>query len=114
MDFKAQCAADMAVFHNPAEFATEVGFWYDREYKEVPVILDHEAAAERRRLGGDNAPGVSETEALVYVAHKDLGFIPQRGHQFAIKVAGTTQEYNINKVEYEAGEIVMELGAYVE
>lgn len=114
MDFKAQCAADMAVFHNLTEFATAAGFWYDREFYEVPVILDHEAAAERQKAGSDNAPGVSRVEALVYVAHKDLGFIPQRDHQFAIKVAGVTQEYNIIKVEYEDGEIIMEVGAYLE
>ena len=57
MDFKAQLAADMRVFHNPAEFATVAGFYYDREWYEVPVVLDHEAAAERQRPGGDNAPG---------------------------------------------------------
>ena len=52
MDFKAQLAADMRVFHNPAEFATVAGFYYDREWYEVPVVLDHEAAAERQRPGG--------------------------------------------------------------
>ena len=49
MDFKAQLAADMRVFHNPAEFATITGFYYDRTWYEVPVVLDHEAAAERQR-----------------------------------------------------------------
>ena len=106
MDFKAQCDADMAVFHNAAEFATE--------WKEAPAVLDHEAAVERQRKSGDNAPGVSEIAALVYVAHKDLGFIPERNHEFAVKVAGVMQEYNIEKVDYEDGEIIMELGAYVE
>ena len=46
--------------------------------------------------------------------HKDLGFIPERNHEFAVKVAGVMQEYNIEKVDYEDGEIIMELGAYVE
>lgn len=114
MDFKAQCDADMAVFHNAAEFATVTGFYYDREWKEAPAVLDHEAAVERQRKSGDNAPGVSEIADLVYVAHKDLGFIPERNHEFAVKVAGVMQEYNIEKVDYEDGEIIMELGAYVE
>ena len=114
MDFKAQCDADMAVFHNSAEFATVAGFWYDRAWYEAPAVLDHEAAAERQRKSNDNAPGVSALEVLVYVAHKDLGFIPERNHEFAIKVAGVTQEYNILKVDYEDGEIILELGAYME
>lgn len=114
MDFKAQCDADMAVFHNASEFATVTGFWYDRVWHEASAVLDHEAAAERQRKGGDNAPGVSKIEALAYVAHKDLGFVPERDHEFAIKVAGVTQEYNILKADYEDGEIILELGAYVE
>jgi len=114
MDFKAQCDADMAVFHNPAEFATVAGFWYDGKRYEAPAVLDHEAAAERQRKGGDNAPGVSEIQALVYVALKDIGFIPERNHEFAVQVAGVTQEYNIIKVDHEDGEIIMELGAYEE
>lgn len=114
MDFKAQIDADMKVFHNSAEFATVAGFWYDREWHEAPVIMDHEAAADRKRLADDNAPGVSEIEALVYVALKDLGFMPERNHEFAVKVAGATQEYNILKVEHEDGEIIMELGAFIE
>lgn len=114
MDFKAQCDADMAVFHNSTEFATVAGFWYDGTWYEAPAVLDHEAAADRQRGSNDNAPGVSALQALVYVAHKDLGFIPERDHEFAVKVAGVTQEYNIDKVDYEDGEIIMELGAYVE
>ena len=77
MDFKAQLVADMRVFHNPAEMATLTGFYYDRKWYEVPAVLDHEAAAERQRGSGDNAPGVSELEALVYVSLYDLGFMPE-------------------------------------
>ena len=57
MDFKAQLAADMRVFHNPAEFATITGFYYDRTWYEVPVVLDHEAAAERQRGRRGESPG---------------------------------------------------------
>lgn len=114
MDFKAQLDADMAVFHNTGEFATLAGFYYDREWYKTPVILDHEAAVDRQRAANDNAPGVSEVEALAYIAHKDLGFIPQRNHEFAVKVAGVTREYNIIKSDYEDGEIILTLGAFEE
>lgn len=111
MDFKAQLAADMRVFHNPAEFATIAGFYYDREWHEVPVVLDHEAAADRQRPGGDNAPGVSDLEALVYISLYDLGFMPEREHKFGVKVAGVYQEYDIVRAHHEDGEIILELGA---
>lgn len=104
----------MDVFHNPAEFASVATFWYDRKPVEAPVILDHEAAVERNRKVDDHAPGVSEVEVLAYIAQKDLTFIPERDHEFAITVNGTTQEYNIVKVNCEDGEIILELGAYVE
>ena len=111
MDFKAQLVADMRVFHNPAEMATLTGFYYDRKWYEVPAVLDHEAAAERQRGSGDNAPGVSELEALVYVSLYDLGFMPERDHKFGVKVAGVYQEYNIERAHHEDGEIILELGA---
>ncbi len=111
MDFKAQLAADMRVFHNPAEFATIAGFYYDKTWYEAPVVLDHEGAAERQRPGGDNAPGVSDLEALAYVALSDLGFIPERDHKFGIKIAGVYQQYNIERAVHEDGEIILELGA---
>lgn len=111
MDFKAQLAADMRVFHNPAEFATIAGFYYDRKWYEVPVVLDYEAAAERQKPGSDNAPGVSKLEALVYISLYDLGFMPERDHKFAVKVAGVTQQYNIERAHHEDGEIILELGA---
>lgn len=114
MDFKAQLAADMRVFHNPAEFATIAGFYYDRKWYEVPVVLDHEAAADRQRPGGDNAPGVSDLEALVYISLYDLGFMPQREHKFGVKVAGVYQEYDIVRAHHEDGEIILELGALAE
>lgn len=111
MDFKAQLVADMRVFHNPAEFATMTGFYYDRKLYEVPVVLDHEAVTERQRPGGDNAPGVSKIEAVAYVALSDLGFIPERDHEFGVKVAGVTEKYNIERASHEDGEIILELGA---
>lgn len=114
MDFKAQLVADMRVFHNPAEFATVAGFYYDRKWYEVPVVLDYEAVADRQRPSGDNAPGVSEVEAVAYVALVDLGFMPERDHEFAVKVAGVSERYNIERARHEDGEIILELGALVQ
>lgn len=111
MDFKAQLVADMRVFHNPEEMATLTGFYYDRKWYEVPAVLDHEAAAERQRPGGDNAPGVSDLEALVYISLYDLGFMPEREHKFGVKVEGVYQEYDIVRAHHEEGEIILELGA---
>lgn len=111
MDFKAQLVADMRVFHNPEEMATLTGFYYDRKWHEVPAVLDHEAAADRQRPGGDNAPGVSDLEALVYISLYDLGFMPEREHKFGVKVAGVYQEYDIVRAHHEDGEIILELGA---
>ena len=111
MNFKAQLEKDMAVFHNAEEFANITGFWYDREWYEAPAVIDHEAAAERQRQSGDNAEGITKIEAVVYVALKDLGFIPTKNHEFAVKIAGATEEYNIAKSTHEDGEIILELEA---
>ena len=69
---------------------------------------------KRRRSGsgpaGDNAPGLSSLEAVAYVSLYDLGFMPERDHKFAVKVAGVTQQYNIERAHHEDGEIILELG----
>lgn len=46
-----------------------------------------------------------------YVSLYDLGFMPERDHKFAVKVAGVTQQYNIERAHHEDGEIILELGA---
>lgn len=114
MDFRKQLEKDMDVFHNPKEFASFATFWYDRKPKEAPVILDFEEARKRIQKVEDHAPGVSEIEALAYIAEKDLSFIPERGHEFAVEFREDAQEYNILEVRIEDGEIILELGAYAE
>ena len=37
--------------------------------------------------------------------------MPERDHKFAVKVAGVTQQYNIERAVHEDGEIILELGA---
>ena len=49
-DFKALLDSDMKVFHNPAEFAHETNIWYLEKKYTVPVIIDHTAAEDRKKL----------------------------------------------------------------
>lgn len=114
MDFKTQIIKDMAVFHNPAEFATKTTIWYEGKRYSIPLILDHEAAEERKRLNGDHGEGLNSIQALAYIALVDLGFVPHRGSNIEIDVAGAVEIYKINKADLEDGEIILELGAFDE
>ena len=64
MDFKAQLASDMKVFHNCGEMATMTDIWYQGKKHYLPIIIDHTAADERQRGNGDNAE--VETVLLVW------------------------------------------------
>ena len=114
MDFKTQIIKDLKVFNNPAEFAAMVNMWYDGKTYTIPVVIDHKAAEDRKRLQGDNAEGISEIEALLYISHADLGFVPKRGMEIELEEAGAVNVYTITKSDYEDGEIILELGAYAE
>jgi hypothetical protein len=65
----------------------------------------------KRRRSGSGPAGLSSLEAVAYVSLYDLGFMPERDHKFAVKVAGVTQQYNIERAHHEDGEIILELGA---
>lgn len=114
MDFKAQILEDLKVFHNPKEFAEMVNIWYCEKQYTVPVVIDHEAAQERKRGAGDNGEGINRIEALVYISLEDLGFVPKKGRMIEIEEAGAVNMYKIMKADNEDGEIVLELGAYDE
>lgn len=114
MDFKTQIIRDLKVFNNPAEFAAMVNMWYDGKTYTIPAVIDHKAAEDRKRLQGDNAEGISEIEALLYISHADLGFVPKRGMEIELEEAGAVNVYTITKSDYEDGEIILELGAYAE
>lgn len=114
MDFKAQLIADMAVFHNPGEFAHVTDIYYNGEKYTVPAVIDHTAAAERQKLSTDHAEGISRAEALVYISFSDLGFLPKQGMMIELEEAGAVNMYQITKSDHEDGEIILELGAYVE
>lgn len=116
MDFKAQIIKDLAVFHNPREFAEIINIWYCGCQYTIPAIMDHAAAMEReiRRGRQDHAEGINQLEALLYISHEDLGFVPQKGMSIEIEEAGAINLYEIMKSSYEDGEIILELGAYIE
>lgn len=109
LDFKAQLDRDMSVFHNNAEFATVTNFWYlEKEYT-VPLIIDHTAAEKRKKSETDHAEGIYRADCLVYIALRDLGFVPKKDRHIEIEQAGTVYEYNIAKADVEDGEIILEL-----
>ena len=114
MDFKAQIIKDLKVFHNPGEFAEMMCIWYDGQQYEVPAVLDHLTEADRQQPGGDHSEGIYRAEAMLYISHADIGIVPKKGREIEIEEAGAVNSYTIEKSSYEAGEIVLELGAYIE
>jgi len=114
MDFKAQIIEDLKVFHNPGEFAEMMNLWYAGNLYTVPAVLDHLTEADRQQPGGDHSEGIYRTEAMLYISHADIGIVPQKGREIEIEEAGAVNCYTIEKSSYEAGEIVLELGAYTE
>ena len=114
MDFKTQVIEDLKTFHNPGEFAEMMCIWYDGQQYEVPAVLDHLTGTDRQQPGGDNAEGIYRAEAMLYISHTDMGTVPKKGYEIEIEKAGAVNSYMIEKSSYEAGEIVLELGAYTE
>lgn len=114
MDFKTQVIKDLKVFNNPAEFAAMVNMWYDGKTYTIPAVIDHKAAEDRKRSQGDSAEGINSIEALIYISHEDLGFVPKRGMEIELEEAGAVNIYTIIKSSYEDGEVILELGAYAE
>ena len=108
-DFKAQLASDMKVFHNTAEFATVTNIWYLEKPYTVPAVIDHTAAEERQRAGEDHAEGIYRANCLVYIALRDLGFMPKKDRNIEIEEAGAVSIYRIEKADCEDGEIILEL-----
>lgn len=114
MDFKAQILKDLKVFHNPGEFATMTRIWYNGNCYTVPIVIDYETAKDRKTLVNDHAEGINLSEALVYISFDDLGFMPEKGCNIEIEEAGAVNLYEITKSDYEDGEIVLEVGAFIE
>lgn len=114
IDFKAQILKDLAVFHNPKEFASIMNIWYGGMEYTVPAILDHEEAKERQKLKEDHAEGLNYIEAVLYLSLADFGIVPEKGCTIEIEEAGAVKLYEIMKSSLEHGEIILELGAYDE
>ena len=114
MDFKAQIKEDLKTFHNPGEFAEMTDIWYQGDLYTVPAVIDHLTEADRQKPGGDHAEGIYRVEAMLYISHEDIGIVPQKGREIEIEEAGAVNTYTIEKSSYEAGEIILELGAYTE
>lgn len=109
MDFKAQIASDMKVFHNCGEMATMTDVWYQGKQYYIPIIIDHTAADERQKGSGDNAEGLYRASCLVYISQYDLGLVPRKGREIEIDEAGAVNMYRITKADCEDGEIILEL-----
>lgn len=112
LDFKTQILKDLRVFHNPGEFAEVTKVYYDGGYYTVPVVIDHDMTD--RKSAEDHAQGIDRVEAVLYISHDDLGFVPRKGHAIELEEAGAVNMYEITKSSYEDGEIILELGAYEE
>lgn len=114
MDFKTQLMKDLAVFHNPGEFATMTNIWYGGANYTIPVVIDHEETLGHRQLKDDHAEGINRTQATLYIAFNDLGFVPEKGCTIELEEAGAIKLYEITKSDYEDGEIILELEAFDE
>ena len=108
-DFKALLDSDMKVFHNPAEMANITNIWYSEKQYTVPAVIDHTAADDRKKTEKDHIEGIYRANCLVYIALRDLGFIPKKDRKIEIEVAGAVTEYRIEKADCEDGEIILEL-----
>ena len=108
-DFKALLDSDMKVFHNPAEFAHETNIWYLEKKYTVQAIIDHTAAEERQRAGEDHAEGIYRANCLVYIALRDLGFVPKKDRNIEIEEAGAVSIDQLATADCEDGELILEL-----
>ena len=105
-NFKAQLDRDRKrVFHNSREFAE-----YGGDYYKIPVVLDYEAAKDRKKPSADHAEGIFLVDLVVYIDLDDINRIPRKGNQISID----GDLYNIVMVENRHGEIVLNLEAFTE
>lgn len=110
-NFKAQLDRDRKqVFHNSREFAEIREIEYDGDYYKIPVVLDYEAAKDRKKPSSDHAEGIFLVDLVVYIDLDDINRIPRKGNQISID----GDLYNIVTVENRHGEIVLNLEAFTE
>lgn len=106
MDFKTQVMRDIKeVFHNSAEHAETLEFWIEGTRFEIPVVLDSTGAQDRAKPSSDHVDGIFVSDLVMYVSLNDLRQIPKRGQQVEIK----EDVFTIDKVDVEAGEVILHL-----
>lgn len=105
-NFKAQLDRDRKkVFHNCREFAELKEIEYEGNHYKIPVVLDYEAAKDRKKPSADHAEGVFVFDLVVYIDLDDINEVPRKGRQFVIE----DDIYTIISVENRRGEIVLYL-----
>lgn len=110
-NFKAQLDRDRKrVFHNSREFAEIKEIEYEGDFYKIPVVLDYEAAKDRKKPSTDHADGIFLVDLVVYIDLDDINEIPRKGCQ--ISVDG--ELYTIVTAENRRGEIVLNLEALTE
>jgi hypothetical protein len=111
LTFKGQVERDCTeVFQNADEFADVKRVIYGEFDREIPIIIDRDIAKDRQVPSGDNAQGINKIDMTVYISRADIDIIPHKGKR--IKIAA--RDYKILRVSLEMGEIVLELGEFVE
>ena len=106
MTFKEQIKNDIsAVFHNPEEHADVVSVRYNRRQYEIPVVINHDGARDRKKPSADNADGIFAADLTVYMSSYDLGIMPRKNT--SIEIGGDI--FNIVRAGCDAGEIKLEL-----
>lgn len=104
--FKAQVKNDIeAVFHNMEEHADMTKVKYNGVSYNIPIIIDHEGARDRQKPSSDNADGIFIADLRVYISFYDIKIPPRKETEIIID----DSTYNIIKVGFEAGEIVLDL-----
>lgn len=106
MNFKSMVARDIKeVFHNSNEFAEKKIVIFNGCEYEIPIILDHTEAKDRKRPSGDNSEGIFLVDVVAYISFEDLKTIPRKGQQIEIE----DNLFNIATVSNEDGEIILGL-----
>ena len=106
MNFKESLRRDIEqTFHNVEEFAEETAVRYDGTWYNIPIILDHSEAKDRRKPSTDHADGIFLCDAVVYIKETSLPIVPRKDRNIEIG----EELYKIVKTGNEAGEIVLHL-----
>lgn len=111
MNFKDQVDQDITkVFHNALEFAEVVEFYINDTPKKALAVLDYGKYTDREKTKSDHAEGLFLCDLIMYVSLEDMGQMPRKGQVMEIR----GEEYNIEKVVLEMGELTIYLERMME